>query len=923
MADPALTRPESYSLDNTESLLETILSPYRASSKRRPPAFSEIQFRDISEGLRRTGEISWSKTPRLYAVLFMIDSIEILDSFISEGASDLSLPFTEATLPQALQSPPVRLEFLKLQQLVLTKALDLEKATGKHRHFHNPDDIPLQQLEDLGRGSTGFVDRVLSTISQKEYARRLIPIKRTFGKNKDALRRFESTLGDLKKLAHRHIIQVVGSYNDSRFVGVLMTPIANGNLANFLNRVPQSAADKSCMRAAFGCLTAALKYLHENEVLHGDIRPQNVLIKGQEVLLSDFSMSTFGSDLDLEPSPRTLRYCAPEVVSRLRADMSSDMWSLGCVFVEIWAVLMGQSISALFAYLNEQGSTSTCYHLNFKSIAQWCDDLLTYSDGLDDHAPKLWIDHLLLADNMMRWTTKQLSDHINEANSNHNSKYSFSGRCCIDVDGSDDSSIASDYSLLAEETQSSPDTSRYAPTVVSSDTGPQLTTYDQRPTRPAELPNSDPSYSERDLPSIEKHLKYPNAPHGPSIPVIADAVKSSENSPLLESHDVLRDATGAPSTSTHHYQISERPIVGSEASEHVRSSTSLLRSGDVRTSPGPVPGSGKAVSLLAKYGAEHVEHRSTRPDEAVSPSMEGLEVSNSRSPVRPFGRGQSPTGIPTVNVSQALPAQSDEWNMPLPPYSRHQATSSFPSHSAAYPQPGLQAVSPNQLTPNTSPAFISPAHSLSVLPDSIVDDITAFDLEGQCGICDKVLSLDETSYQAGGRFFCHYHFVFVGAKTCEGCHTVILPLPSESPDQTSLQRWHVECYMLHHHFDLRLSSVFEWQSTVLSNSKNTYEHVPTMDERQSLETHLSSMADGRRNIWNAVFAFCWRVGLPLQDLLMTRDGTSLNTDMVERAESVVTEFKLLFLALNKVNQELNEHNLEGMSSGLQIHDLAY
>lgn len=176
--------------------------------------FTESDLRDISDLLHRAGKESWSRTPRIYVVLRLIDELGVMDPFTGCGVTDMSFPFSQRTLPGVLKDQPARERFLIVQSKVLTKALDLEKENSKHHHFSNKDDIPFKKVAELGRGTYGSVDKVLSTISYREYARKLIPRSRTFRQDRDLLRDFESELHALKKSSHRHIVKLVGSYTD-------------------------------------------------------------------------------------------------------------------------------------------------------------------------------------------------------------------------------------------------------------------------------------------------------------------------------------------------------------------------------------------------------------------------------------------------------------------------------------------------------------------------------------------------------------------------------------------------------------------------------------------------------------------------------------------------------------------------------------
>jgi hypothetical protein len=143
---------------------------------------NESDICGIAEVLTSSSRDTWSRIPRIYSILRKIGELDAIDAFIDDGFTDVSFPFSGTTLPEALRDHSARLRFLELQHLVYhTEALDLERQ-ARHGHFNDPRDVPLKKVGGLGKGGFGYVDRVVSTISHKEYARKLISRGKTLRK---------------------------------------------------------------------------------------------------------------------------------------------------------------------------------------------------------------------------------------------------------------------------------------------------------------------------------------------------------------------------------------------------------------------------------------------------------------------------------------------------------------------------------------------------------------------------------------------------------------------------------------------------------------------------------------------------------------------------------------------------------------------
>lgn len=247
-----------------------------------------------------------------------------------------------------------------------------------------------------------------------------------------------------------------------------MTPVADCNLAEYLTLASSSdTVDRtSHLRNFIGCLTNALGYLHDSKIRHKDVKPQNILIKRHNVLLTDFGLARDLVDASggttEGPTPLTPKYCAPEVANYEPRNYTSDIWSLGCVFLEMVTIIKGKSLLAQKTFFETNGTKETYFRLNIEAIKMWTTKL--EMEGLfSDNAPIDWISRMLLENRNHRPTAQALLRDILNYRPTRDSVSSFCGTCCKtsdeameDVEYDEESLFVSDGpSLFVSQTASS------------------------------------------------------------------------------------------------------------------------------------------------------------------------------------------------------------------------------------------------------------------------------------------------------------------------------------------------------------------------------------------------------------------------------------------------------------------------------------
>lgn len=83
---------------------------------------------------------------------------------------------------------------------------------------------------------------------------------------------------------------------------------------------------------------SGLDFLHANCIVHRDLKPENILVTSNgTVKLADFGLARIYSyQMALTPVVVTLWYRAPEVLLQSTYATPVDMWSVGCIFAEMF-----------------------------------------------------------------------------------------------------------------------------------------------------------------------------------------------------------------------------------------------------------------------------------------------------------------------------------------------------------------------------------------------------------------------------------------------------------------------------------------------------------------------------------------------------------------------------------------------------------
>lgn len=179
-------------------------------------------------------------------------------------------------------------------------------------------------LDKIGAGSYATVYRARDNELGREIA--VKQIHQQFLEDPDSLERYWSEAQLLASLHHPNIVTIFDIYRER---GWLILELMQGSLKD---RLAGKQMDLRSLRASLAHCLRALKYLHERGIIHGDIKPGNMMIDHRRrVKIGDFGLSRRVSNEEGSLLKGTAKYIAPEMVSDEFGEVGphSDLYSLG------------------------------------------------------------------------------------------------------------------------------------------------------------------------------------------------------------------------------------------------------------------------------------------------------------------------------------------------------------------------------------------------------------------------------------------------------------------------------------------------------------------------------------------------------------------------------------------------------------------
>jgi len=219
--------------------------------------------------------------------------------------------------------------------------------------------------------------------------------------NKRLVEREETLVNEiqiLRSINHPHIVPMFAIFDTDETLYIVMELMEGGELYDeIIRRKLFTEADASYIMRQ---LIEALAYLHEQGIVHRDLKLENLLLVRKDALeikLADFGLSRIYSGKKLQTACGTPFYIAPDIIKGHGYGPAVDMWAAGVI---LYVLLSGR-----LPFAAEKNS-----HL-FKMILSG--DLVFKSpqfDTVSEQAKDL-IGKLITVDPELRWSAIQVLQH--------------------------------------------------------------------------------------------------------------------------------------------------------------------------------------------------------------------------------------------------------------------------------------------------------------------------------------------------------------------------------------------------------------------------------------------------------------------------------------------------------------------------------
>jgi len=199
----------------------------------------------------------------------------------------------------------------------------------------------------IGKGSFGRVYLGMNTTTGELLAVKQVEINpKHYGHDKDKVKEMvkslDSEIDTMQHLDHVNIVQYLGCERKEYSISIFLEYISGGSIGSCLRK--HGEFEESVVSSLTRQTLAGLAYLHGESILHRDLKADNILLDTDGTCkISDFGISKKSNDIYGNDKTNSMQgsvfWMAPEVIRSEQSGYSAkvDIWSLGCVVLEMFA----------------------------------------------------------------------------------------------------------------------------------------------------------------------------------------------------------------------------------------------------------------------------------------------------------------------------------------------------------------------------------------------------------------------------------------------------------------------------------------------------------------------------------------------------------------------------------------------------------
>eukprot|EP00954_Amorphochlora_amoebiformis_P001231 95126-Amorphochlora_amoeboformis.AAC.1 len=224
----------------------------------------------------------------------------------------------------------------------LTGNIDVDSFTDSEGYYvFRPGDMLNERyrvMKNQGRGVFSTVLRVQDMAQdQQEKVVKVVRGNETMKKAGQREIEFLKLLAQKDPEGKKHCVQLYDYFIHRGHLCMVFEPLSM-NLRELLRKLGHVGLSVVAIQSFAKQLFLSLKLCKQCQLIHGDIKPDNILVNKDHNLikLCDFGSAGYKKDAEITPYLCSRFYRAPEIILGLKYDEQSDIWSVATVLYELY-----------------------------------------------------------------------------------------------------------------------------------------------------------------------------------------------------------------------------------------------------------------------------------------------------------------------------------------------------------------------------------------------------------------------------------------------------------------------------------------------------------------------------------------------------------------------------------------------------------